>query len=49
MLLDLSLQLPHPPVGGIQLMSGVDEGIVERCLVINGSDQLVAQRGNFVS
>ena len=48
MLLNLSLQLPHPILSGIKIMTSVAEGIVKRRLMIYGGYQLVAQIRDLV-
>ena len=49
MLLNLSLQLPHPVLCRIKIMASVTEGIIKIRLMVDGSYQFVAQRGDFVS
>ena len=48
MLLNLSLQLPHPVLSGIKIMTSVAEGIVKCRLMIYGGYQLVAQSRDLV-
>ena len=49
MLLNLGLQLPHPVLRRIKIMTSVTEGVIESCLVVDGGYQLIAQRRDLVS
>lgn len=46
--LNLGLQLPDSIPCRIELVPGVGEGIIEGGLMIDGGNQLVAQRRDFI-